>query len=493
MNVRQIMNFINQMEEKYPVDRWVIDGIDIWPIIRFQIYFILYEKHTFEQKILEKKSSKKVSKKIKIFVLLILSYFKSLVYPLFKPKDFLIFPVKSEAVVFDDASYIMFEGKYYNRFVDPIVEDLHKRNKIVFSISLHENYNTPRYSPVKCIKPYLRIKILMCSFKKSKLKNISLNEYEHFYSYISSLDDSLKILSEKKIINYAFSIKIIKNYVIKILKKIKPKAVFQVSYYSVYGMAISFAANYLNIPCVEIQHGTQNDFHVGYGLWKRVPQDGFNSLPNIFACWDKEACETILRWTDNKSLHKPFLFGNRFLEKFKAPSAIEKSAFASVFRKIDDGRKPRKHVLLTLQFMFGFPDIFASMLKMSPSDYFWWIRFHPMMAGEESAILGKLRTLGVQNIETEQATQNALYAILPFMDVHVTLNSSVVHEAKQFGVSSVVCDGTAQEYYADDINGKDLILALTPEDIIAALERAPARQQIHEGVSADQLYDYLGL
>ena len=33
-----IKEIINDVEAKFPVDKWIIDGIHIWPVIRIQLY-----------------------------------------------------------------------------------------------------------------------------------------------------------------------------------------------------------------------------------------------------------------------------------------------------------------------------------------------------------------------------------------------------------------------------------------------------------------------
>ena len=37
MQSKEVIKIINEIERKIPVDEWVVDGIDVWPYIRFKL------------------------------------------------------------------------------------------------------------------------------------------------------------------------------------------------------------------------------------------------------------------------------------------------------------------------------------------------------------------------------------------------------------------------------------------------------------------------
>ena len=43
MNRREITDLINEIEEMFPVDTWVVDDIHVWPLIRIPLAMNLYE------------------------------------------------------------------------------------------------------------------------------------------------------------------------------------------------------------------------------------------------------------------------------------------------------------------------------------------------------------------------------------------------------------------------------------------------------------------
>ena len=40
-NTSKVVDFINEIEERFDVDEWIVDNIHIWPILRFQLGFQL--------------------------------------------------------------------------------------------------------------------------------------------------------------------------------------------------------------------------------------------------------------------------------------------------------------------------------------------------------------------------------------------------------------------------------------------------------------------
>ena len=44
MHARDSLSFINRLEERYPVDRWTVNGLPVWPLMRSELFFTLRNK-----------------------------------------------------------------------------------------------------------------------------------------------------------------------------------------------------------------------------------------------------------------------------------------------------------------------------------------------------------------------------------------------------------------------------------------------------------------
>src|SRR4051812_16039623 len=42
MTSAKIIDFINKLEEQFPVDRWDIAGVRIWPLVRIRLFYDLF-------------------------------------------------------------------------------------------------------------------------------------------------------------------------------------------------------------------------------------------------------------------------------------------------------------------------------------------------------------------------------------------------------------------------------------------------------------------
>ena len=50
MESKEIIKILNEIEEKFPVDKWSVDDLDIWPYVRFRIGSKLSESKSPSQK-----------------------------------------------------------------------------------------------------------------------------------------------------------------------------------------------------------------------------------------------------------------------------------------------------------------------------------------------------------------------------------------------------------------------------------------------------------
>ena len=49
MNSSQIMDVIRDMERRFAVDQWTVDGIALWPFLRVRLNFDLFRAHQLHQ------------------------------------------------------------------------------------------------------------------------------------------------------------------------------------------------------------------------------------------------------------------------------------------------------------------------------------------------------------------------------------------------------------------------------------------------------------
>ena len=45
MKASEVIDIINQVEDVFPVDEWKVNGIHVWPVIRIQLKYQLFQHH----------------------------------------------------------------------------------------------------------------------------------------------------------------------------------------------------------------------------------------------------------------------------------------------------------------------------------------------------------------------------------------------------------------------------------------------------------------
>jgi hypothetical protein len=126
-------------------------------------------------------------------------------------------------------------------------------------------------------------------------------------------------------------------------------------------------------------------------------------------------------------------------------------------------------VLVTLQTGVTAPldlGVLSPAMETSPTTWRWWVRSHPTMSDAElSRALALLPTGRVSRADVEWVTELPLPALLRHTDVHVTVDSTVVLEAKAFGVPSVVLSVDAPHYHPQLAASGWIALARNPEEL----------------------------
>jgi hypothetical protein len=206
--------------------------------------------------------------------------------------------------------------------------------------------------------------------------------------------------------------------------------------------------------------------HFAYGRWANVPPSGYELIPDRFWCWSDREVAAIAAWTSGTTHHRAILGGNPFLD---------------VWRTSDDGEVGRAgatqsdrsttNILYTCNRESLLPPIIFDTIASSPPTWTWWVRAHPGMSRQDRRSVGKqLRRLRPRRIEFERATETPLFSLLKYIDVHVTRASTVVIDAAELGVPSVITHANGMSPYKSEIDRGLATFANEPKKILNAIQ-----------------------
>ena len=467
------MDLLNQVEGHFPVDQWMIHGIHIWPLVRLELATDLTNYSMYPALYHSTRSVSKGSRLTSLFlqeVRALLRFGHAYLKEFSKNAK----PRRAEVVFLSDGiSFSYLIDSWYEKFCDPLISELEEHRIPFFLMTPSREYFTPRRTPSMFIQPSLdtiRAKTLLSSNKGFGEER--LDGFQEFIDFIKSRD--LKITSPglKRMKDEFTLIMKYSEFFEQVLRQIKPRSAFVVSYYNVAGMALNLACRNLGIVSVDIQHGLQGDLHWAYGRWNNVPETGYEVLPNLFWVWSNLEAEAIKRWNSSVSeWHQPVVGGNLFLDLWRSS---ENEIVKYYDNEIGNAKGNKKHLIHVL-YTIGYEDAdklrtILSTMRQTESLCYWWLRVHPGKLKERNSFKKWVRENRISNGEVDLATDLPLYALLRQMDLHLTFYSSSVFEAEDLGVPSVVVGDYGKELFSYQISTGWALPADTPEEIISGIK-----------------------
>jgi len=450
MKVSTLKTIFEEIYNKIDTNNILFHGICIWPLIKMSLNSKLINISTTIQV-----SAEDLVYRILIrsgeffrgfyrFLLVKIKYTKNL--DQFSPTSYLFF-------TFSAAKRINIDNYFYDVFCDPIIDELGEKKCKKIEISNDYDFRFPGFYKSIPIQPiitlYYFISFILLPFYKipssSKLQLRALNSLlnsKRLYNHIPNLI----ILKYHSII-----ILFLSKYFERILVKTQPKLVFIISYYGLVGMSLVLACKKMKIKAIEIQHGYIGELHPAYSFWSKSPDFGYDLIPLSFGVWSESEKVQIYKWLSKcKSETNVFIVGNLMIEKFKKNNSPIVSKIDKIVQsEIKD--KNLINVLVSLQWDRYLPKLYKELFTSDNPNIRWWIRLHPSTPESERKYIDSFLTSLQSNFEVRLANSLPLYGLLRNVDVHLTELSTVVIEAEEFGLKSIITDQLGTEYFTKQI------------------------------------------
>lgn len=364
-----IINYIKEIEDKFPVSDWKIKNIHVWPFLRIKLYFFIYKQLNTknQQNTITSKNNSNRKRIPKDFLNQLKNYIKFKIWLKgLKKKKNLFFTHAANSSIYENKNII--------RFLDPLILKYNLKEFTTIFVFGYEKSQNSYNQEIKVdfnygLNLYESYKKYFKEFFKMQTRSSQIpHSYLEFLKYISDLfNDNRKLDNEIDIwedLNYFFDF--YSPFVNKIIKKINPENFFVLSYYDSHlNQLFTSICNNLGIKTIEMQHGPQSVNQLAYGSWTKIPQDGFNSMPKNYWCWDEISTINIKEWKLKKNIINAFVGGNPWIDFLK-----------------DKGLKTTKnnYILYSLQpnpvkLSEMFPPQIIKIIK--EKKYEWHLRTHP--------------------------------------------------------------------------------------------------------------------
>ncbi|WP_299288973.1 hypothetical protein [uncultured Tateyamaria sp.] len=261
------------------------------------------------------------------------------------------------------------------------------------------------------------------------------------------------VLDEGRCLQRVQSALMYTSYFDLVLEKVRPKVIFMGSFTGSH--YICAAGKRRGIPVVDIQHGGMHAHHPIAANWHRVPRGGYELLPDVFWCWSQRTADLIAATLS--PAHGTVVGGN-------PKTAFERAWFSS-----DQSEQPpvgRAQVLVALQYggdKLIQPHILDA-FRQTRNDIDWHFRMHPIGWGRKDEAV---KTLGIDEADLVKSSRLPLQNQLMQMDLLLTNMSTIVHDACDIGLPAGVCADEGAAFF-DDLLKSGAIRHLRDLDEICA-------------------------
>ncbi|MHA8087416.1 hypothetical protein [Aquirufa sp. Wall-65K1] len=432
-----VIHYIEFLEKKYRPFSWTCSDIEIWPLLRIEIY----QKLSLEVLKSDHQPSKRGAvERIKS----IIGTFEGVRTE--KETDFLF--------ISDNTSFLKINDITIDKLCDPIIDIVSSKQFTWQKWTYTQSPKFRLYFKSQCIGfPIFMAKI------KSLLKGKRKTEIQHELAktQLFELLDELNLefpgrfsLNSSNIVSVLNSFIELVNWFMGRLSKIKPKFIFIVDYYNLNNIALLIAANKLKIRSADVQHGVQSVLHAAYSGWVNEPHKRYESLPSHYFVWSEYEKSLIDSWA--KGAYHPVVLGNliRSLYKKLESSGMELST-DKIRNLIHERNKENINVLFTMQYGIVYEDDFYQMISQTQEKFNWFIRLHPVDNNENGwgKMAGLCEKHKLDRVDFKICSSLPLELLLTEMNIHVSHSSSVVLDGHSFGLKSILFDNYGKLFFKE--------------------------------------------
>ena len=452
---------LNYVENNINLKLLSHDGIDIWPIIKYQIgikYFDNIDGRVDKQLSFWPRVFKKLKQ-------LFQNVFFSAIYSIFfKREENFNFEQNDYIFLSDEYSKrLLIDGKWLDVFTDSFIK-IKSINETDFLI-LRSNQNQSKVKK-SFTKEFNISGLALRSFIESMMSTSDIKKDNPMlletYNDIKTLfgDDIMYIEFPefKHVISEAALIKKLSLKFEKIIKKVKPKEIILTHYLGYVTAGLCVAAKKYNIKVSDIQHGVQGKLHPAYN-YRNFPSNGYTTTPNSFYVWDKSDAENIKLWSDDKAAIETEVIGNPIKYIFEQDIELIK-LFNNQFKSVFNDKLNKQLILVTLCWSYYISQVMLDVISEATDESFFLIRFHPnTRKKEKKEVKRKLKKLNKKNYEIENSSLLPLHTLFRYADIHLAIVSTAITEGLEYKIKTIVTGSRGKAYFKENTNKELLIFS----------------------------------
>jgi hypothetical protein len=440
-------------EKKYDLfNKYYIEEIPLWILIRFPVWSSILMVNKFQSTRVEEGWSILQKKKITTGLQKGINILKGTIFrhPYFGLKE-------ADILFLNSTRRVKLNDNYYDIYLDYLEYKLNEYRCFNLVRTGGQKFNS---IPVENYRLLDYIHIL--TFIKSFLIRKDEKNYQNVQKILQSLavdfdvqidiEEETKRLYFDKILNFIEY----KNSFERILKKIKPKIVFEVSHYGIINIALNIAANKLKIPTIELQHGVIDQYHVGYNYPNLSKTEKYLFLPThifLFGNYWKKHCKIPIEEKNKIVTGFPY-FEKAMKECYQYSKNIKQILFISQWT-IGDRLARTAYELSSIV-----SNDYSIVFKLHPAEYLNWEEKYKLL-------------INIPNVKVvDGSIDMSLYRLLAESSFLVGVYSTAIYEGFSFHLQTFILDFPGREYMDHLIKSGYVQLVTNAEEILQGIHKS---------------------
>jgi hypothetical protein len=466
---RRYLTLVDEIERKFPVARWKSGDVEIWPLARMDLYLDMYWANVggslppSRRMPLPLRAVARVSTPLS-------NWWKSrhdLAHWVARPRP-------AHAIFLGDGvSLDRIEGEWRDRYSEPLIAALEKRGFGTFLMQSGDLSSLPWHRPTFAAN-VIAAQGSLTGYAAAL--PAEMPDHEGMLQFLADHGEHSPSLSRAKLARRARMVFATASAFERVLRIVKPRLAFVVTYYADLGPAFLLACRRQGIFSIDLQHCPQEGAHKAYG-WSVLPDKGYATLPALFWNWTERDAAYIRSWASRLALpwHRSMHGGHTQLASFLSDSDPRTKAWDAKFVAIGKGATFEREILVTLQPVGGYRaqwDALAAQIEAGPREWRWWIRRHPSARAYQDAEYMRLVSLRMPNVIVDEALSLPLPALLRHMSVVVSRFSGAAAEAAAFGVPALFLSVEAHGQFSELVE-RGLASVIDVQTLITEIARIP--------------------
>jgi hypothetical protein len=459
------LELVEEIEAKFDVTNWRAGDVDLWPPARMDLFLDLFRA-----------SGRETEKPRPGFVHRVATNLATPLTNAWKSRRDLDhwapWPEPANAILLGDGvSLDWIGGVWRDRHGEPVMSALDRRGWTTFLMQPGGLDRLPWERRTFAANEIAVRGALAASFDGGP--RADLPDHAAVLDFLSGMGVQPPSLGRARLAKRARSIAATASVFQRVLRRVRPRVAFLVTYYAGLGHAFALACRRNGLLSVDLQHCPHDGGHRAYS-WRRLPARGYSTLPAVFWTWGADEAARFASTPWHAAVHGGHSQLTPFLDDQSAVARIWDAHFAAAAR---GAAVYEREILVALQPIGGRRGVWealARQIEAAPASWRWWIRRHPSSSAFQDAEHQALLTLHRPNVVVEAASELPLPALLRRMSVLVSLASGAAAEAAIFGVPALFLDPEARGAFPSLFSrgGAELV---DVSDLTTRIEELPAR------------------